>query len=55
MKVYIVTTGQYSDFQIQAVFSTETAAEAYGRSSGWDKNPYSYWDIDEREVDEEAP
>ncbi len=51
MKIYIVTTGSYSDYGIDAVFSIEEKVEAYARAQGFDKNPFSHWDIDEQEVD----
>jgi len=55
MTIYIVTTGQYSDYDIQAVFSTEALADAYVRKEGFDKNKWSHWDILDMKVDEECP
>ena len=50
MKVYVVTSGQYSDYGIDAIFSTLDKANeyvAFCRKVGQDTN-----DVDEREVDE---
>lgn len=48
-KVYIVTSGSYSDYQINAVFSTKENAERYNKihASG------DFEDIEEFEVDED--
>jgi len=49
MKVYIVTSGAYSDYQINAIFSTKENAERYNKiyASG------DFEDIEEFEVDDE--
>ena len=50
-KVYIVTSGEYSDYSIEACFSTRALAEAYlaGRAQG---QPYHPGDIEEFSLDE---
>jgi len=49
MKIYIVTSGAYSDYHINAVFSTKENAERYNKihASG------DFEDIEEFEVDED--
>ena len=49
MKIYIVTSGEYSDYHINAVFSTKENAERYNKihASG------DFEDIEEFEVDED--
>jgi hypothetical protein len=52
-KVFIVTSGEYSDYGISAVFSTEEGAQRFidVRGTGrWD-----YYQIEEYELDEDAP
>ena len=49
-KVYVVTSGSYSDYHIEAVFSTEELAEKYihATKSGnrWDDASIEEWDLD---------
>lgn len=47
-KIYIVTSGCYSDYQIEAVFTTEEKANEYVQQHGTDYN------IEEYDVDEEV-
>jgi predicted GIY-YIG superfamily endonuclease len=47
MKVYIVTSGSYSDYGIHKVFSTEEEAKKYIDAVGTDDN----WEVEEYEVD----
>lgn len=47
-KIYIVTSGEYSDYHIEAVFSTEEKAVDYVEQNGTDYN------IEEYELDEEV-
>ena len=49
MKVYIVTSGAYSDYEIDAVFSTREMAEKYIATNNTHDYPYEY--IEEYEVD----
>ena len=49
MKVYVVTSGTYSDYHIDAVFSTKENAEKYNNIYGKD----DFEDIEEFEVDDE--
>ena len=49
MKVYIVTSGAYSDYHIDAVFSTKENAEKYNNIYG----EGDFDDIEEFEVDDE--
>lgn len=52
MKVYIVTKAEYSDFSIEAVFTSLRKAELY--VEGRKNNKYSNdFDIDEFETDDE--
>lgn len=54
MKVYIVTSGIYEDYHIDAVFSTRKDAELYIATHGWesDDNYYSMDSyIEEYEMD----
>lgn len=54
MKIYIVTSGEYSDYSINAVFTDKAKAEAFveikNRGSRW-----SSCDIEEWDADEELP
>lgn len=47
MKVYIVTSGSYSDYGIHEVFSTEEEAKKYIDAVGTDDD----WEVEEYEVD----
>ena len=49
MTVYIVTSGVYSDYAIDAVFSTREMAEKYIATNNPTDYPYTY--IEEYEVD----
>lgn len=49
MKVYLVTTGEYSAFQVAAVFSTRALAEAYVETLR--RRGCQTADVDERELD----
>ena len=50
MKVYIVTSGIYSDYRIEAVFSTREAAELFIATNNTIDYPYDY--IEEYEMDD---
>ena len=50
--VYVVTSGQYSDYGIVAIFSTKKQAKKYLNESGLDKKDYSSGRIEEYELDE---
>lgn len=50
MKVYIVTSGEYSDYHIDRVFSTKEKAQEYVDHIGSD-----WRDIEEYNLDEETP
>lgn len=46
-KVYLVTSGSYSDYHIEAAFSTEELAEAYKKRWGDSYDSYvEEWDLD---------
>ena len=47
-KIYIVTSGEYSEYEINAVFSTKEKANAYIQQRG------TYYDIEEYDLDEEV-
>lgn len=49
-KVFIVTSGYYSDYQIQAVFSSEERAKEYINANGTDYD----WEVNEYELDSES-
>ena len=49
MKVYIVTSGEYSDYGIEAVFSTREMAEKYIATNNTTDYPYDY--IEEYDID----
>ena len=49
-KVFIVTSGCYSDYQIEAIFSTREKADAYINAKGTDYD----WEISEYIVDSES-
>ncbi len=53
MKVYIVTTGNYEDYIIEAVFSTEEKAKEYVKEKEASLLPYkdNSLDIEEYEID----
>lgn len=48
-KVYIVTSGIFDDYRIEAVFSTENKAEEYVQQHGTDYN-IAEWLIDEEDT-----
>lgn len=48
MKIFIVTSGEYSDYHIDAVFSTEENAKKYA-----ELHPGRFADIEEFDVDED--
>lgn len=50
-KVYIVTEGEYSDYQIEACFSTKKKAQEYIKNSKKVQGKYYYPDIEEWELD----
>ncbi len=41
-KCYIVTSGEYSDYRIWAVFSAERAAQDYAKDVGWGSRVETY-------------
>lgn len=47
-KIYIVTSGEYSDYHIEAVFTTKRKAVEYVEQHG------TYYDIEEYELDKEV-
>lgn len=49
MKVYVVTSGSYSDYQIEKIFSARETAEMYIDAFGDDDD----WDVEEYEVEDE--
>lgn len=49
-KVFIVTSGRYSDYFIEAVFSSKEKAEDYINANGTDDS----WEVNEYEVDKES-
>ena len=49
MSVYIVTEGEYSDYHVEAVFSTESAAEAYVKKR--DGVDYRTYRVEEYDMD----
>jgi len=49
-KVFIVTSGCYSDYQIEAIFSTREKADAYINAKGTDDD----WEVNEWDVDAES-
>lgn len=50
-KVYVVTDGEYSDYHIEACFSTEKKAQEYIRNAKKVNGNYYYPDIEEWELD----
>lgn len=53
MKVYVVTSGEYSDYSIEAIFSTKELAQQYiderMHSHGWfDINGIDEWEVDDQ-------
>lgn len=54
MKIYIVTSGEYSDYSIDSVFTDKAKAEACVELRNRASN-YSVYDIEEWEADEEMP
>ena len=51
--VYIVTSGSYSDYSINAVFSTEALADQY--VAVHQTGPYDRLDVEEWTLDYKAP
>lgn len=53
--VYVVTDGDYSDYRIEAVFSTQEKAEAYiarrGEHSEWFGGRVEQYDLDNMDTD----
>ncbi len=47
MKIYVVTSGCYSDYGINGVFSTAEKAEAYRKLVGGDANDVEVYEVDE--------
>ena len=47
-KIYIVTSGEYSDYHIEAVFTTKEKAVEYVEQHG------TYYDIEEYDIDKEV-
>ena len=45
MNVYVVTTGDYSDYHIEAIFSTKELADEYVRRGG-DEYEVDEWELD---------
>jgi len=45
-KVYVVTSGEYSDYRIRGIFTTEEAANRYKESVGSDANDIGEWELD---------
>lgn len=55
MKVYIVTSGTYSDYQIDAVFSTEDKAKAYlDKHGNYDNRQIEEYDTDIEDTNRET-
>lgn len=55
MKLYVVTSGEYSDYGINSIFSTKEKAQAYiDRSNKLGIDNYLGWNIEEYELDENA-
>ena len=52
MKVYIVTKGVYSDYQIVKVFSDYATAERY-KDLNSKESLYDYWDVEEHDIHNE--
>lgn len=52
-KVFVVTHGAYSDYCIDAIFSTKEKAEEYvvkyNETNSYDKGEITEWDLDEME------
>ena len=57
MKVYVVTSGEYSDYGIDAIFSTIEGAEEYKEMAikfKWGNSYYNQFNIEEWELDEKS-
>lgn len=50
-KIYVVTEGEYSDYHIEACFSTKKKAQEYIKNSKKVNGSYYYPDIEEYELD----
>lgn len=57
MKVYIVTSGEYSDYGIRRVFTDKERAELYCamHESDYDAPEVEEWDADDVEIDSSKP
>lgn len=57
MKVYIVTSGEYSSYSIEAVFTDKKQAELYAAVHSDDYIPcyVETWDSDETKIDTSTP
>lgn len=57
MKVYIVTSGEYSDYGIRRVFTNKEKAELYCAMHGGGCDPYyaEEWEVDDVEIDTTKP
>jgi hypothetical protein len=56
-KVFIVTSGEYSDYGMNAVFSTEEAAQRFidvHTTSRWDRYQIEDWELDENTPPDES-
>lgn len=52
-KIYVVTSGQYSDYGIDAIFDTKEIAEKYIASFckvGWEEMEIEEWDLNPHEA-----
>lgn len=54
-EIYIVSSGQYSDYGIDGVFSTKELAQAYidsfSKKDGWDEMDIEIWELDPHKED----
>ena len=60
MKIYIVTSGEYSDYHINAVFSTKEEAEKYcalnnKAGDNWTDCEIEEWDTQDYKIEGEVP
>ena len=53
-KVYIVTEGEYSDYRIEACFSTKKKAQEYVKNAEKIRSSYYYPYIEEWDLDEQS-
>jgi hypothetical protein len=54
-KIFAVNRGQYSDYSVVALFSTEEKAKEFMKTFNGDDEYYQYNNIEEYELDSEAP